>query len=165
MLHLLGFFIRNPKASSTDGYPAIRYSSRNTTLHHELTWIAELAGHWKGLRREGAYISRLPYVNTEKSKLTDITPAWGWYVQAGYLLFGGHQNYDAGGAKYTRTNNGRKWGDIELCARVEYADTNDLQKGFGAGLSAKNGVKFELVDALPTPGAANGEETGEIEHD
>ena len=138
-LHIgAAFSYRNPKASSTDGYPAIRYSTRNTTavnrkkfldtdaitnLDHELAWTFELAGHYKGLRYEGAYIARKPFVTAE-SKITDITPAWGWYVQAGYLLFGGNQNYDAGGAKYTRTNNGRKWGDIELCARVEYADFN-----------------------------------------
>ena len=90
------------------------------------------------------------------------------------------------------------------------ADTDDPAKGFNAGLSAKKGVKFELVDAtgkvvdkfvrgedttpfneialegpkehktesfsridlttewayaLPTPGAANGEKTTEIEHE
>ena len=54
---------RNPKTSSTDGYNAVRYSTRNTTsvnrkkfldtdaikyLDHELAWTAELAGHWKG---------------------------------------------------------------------------------------------------------------------
>ena len=130
---------RNPKTSSTDGYNAVRYSTRNTTainrkkfldtdaikyLDHELAWTAELAGHWKGLRWEAAYLARLPYVDASKSPMTDITPAWGWYVQAGYLLFGGSQNYDAGGAKYTRVNAGKEWGDIELCARVEYLDLN-----------------------------------------
>ena len=91
------------------------------------------------------------------------------------------------------------------------ADIADPEKGFDAGLSAKKGVKFELVDAsgkvvdkfvrgedtnpfveiplenekehktesfsrvpnagaewayaLPTPGAANGEKTGDIEHE
>ena len=89
------------------------------------------------------------------------------------------------------------------------ADTADPAKGFDAGLSAKKGLKFELVDAsgkvvdkfvrgedttpfdeinlddkehktesfsrvnfteewayaLPTPGAANGDKTGEIEHE
>ena len=150
-LHIgAAFSYRNPKASSTDGYPAIRYSSRNTTsinrqkyldtdaitnLDHELAWTFELAGHYKGLRYEGAYIARKPFV-TEQSKLTDITPAWGWYVQAGYLLFGGSQNYDAGGAKYTRTNNGRKWGDIELCARVEYADFNISKYCMGGSAQA-----------------------------
>ena len=87
------------------------------------------------------------------------------------------------------------------------ADQADPALGFNAGLSAKKGVKFELVDAagnvvdkfvrgedtdpfdeaklpenteasfsrvpngtgdwayaVPTPGAANGEKTGDIEH-
>mgnify|MGYP003292683023 FL=1 len=161
-LHIgAAFSYRNPKASCTDGYPAIRYSTRNTTginrqkyldtdaitnLDHELAWTAELAGHWKGLRWEGAYIARLPYVDTEKSKITDITPAWGWYVQAGYLLFGGNQNYDEGGAKYTRTNNGRKWGDIELCARVEYADFNISKYCMGGSAYAYSlGLNFHVT--------------------
>ena len=161
-LHIgAAFSYRNPKASCTDGYPAIRYSTRNTTginrqkyldtdaiqnLHHELAWTAELAGHWKGLRWEGAYIARLPYVNTEKSNITNITPAWGWYVQAGYLLFGGHQNYDEGGAKYTRTDNGRKWGDIELCARVEYADFNISKYCMGGSAYAYSlGLNFHVT--------------------
>lgn len=161
-LHIgAAFSYRNPKASSTDGYNAIRYSSRNTTginrkkfldtdaiqyLDHELAWTAELAGHWKGLRWEGAYIARLPYVDPEKSKLTDIKPAWGWYVQAGYLLFGGNQNYDAGGAKYTRTNNGRKWGDIELCARVEYANFNISKFCMGGSAYAYSlGLNFHVT--------------------
>lgn len=160
-LHIGGAFsYRNPKASSTDGYPAIRYSTRNTTsinrkkfldtdaitnLHHELAWTAELAGHWKGLRWEGAYIARLPYVDA-KSKITDIKPAWGWYVQAGYLLFGGKQNYDEGGAKYTRVNAGKEWGDIELCARVEYADFNISKYCMGGSAYAYSlGLNFHVT--------------------
>ena len=135
---------REPKKSSTDGYNAVRYSTRNSTginrkkfldtdaiqyLDHELAYTFELAGHYKGLRYEGAYIARQAFVDEAKweSKVganPNIKPASGWYVQAGYLLFGGKQNYDAGGAKYTRTNNGREWGDIELCARVEYCNLN-----------------------------------------
>ena len=160
-LHIGGAFsYRNPKASSTDGYPAIRYSTRNTTsinrkkfldtdaitnLHHELAWTAELAGHWKGLRWEGAYIARLPYVDA-KSQITDIKPAWGWYVQAGYLLFGGNQNYDEGGAKYTRVNAGKEWGDIELCARVEYADFNISKYCMGGSAYAYSlGLNFHVT--------------------
>lgn len=90
-LHIGGAFsYRNPKTSSTDGYNAVRYSTRNTTsvnrkkfldtdaikyLDHELAWTAELAGHWKGLRWEGAYIARLPYVDASKSQITNIKPA------------------------------------------------------------------------------------------
>ncbi len=152
---------RNPKTSSTDGYNAVRYSTRNTTsinrkkfldtdaikyLDHELAWTAELAGHWKGLRWEAAYLARLPYVDASKSPMTDITPAWGWYVQAGYLLFGGSQNYDAGGAKYTRVNAGKEWGDIELCARVEYLDLNISDYCMGGSAYAYSlGLNFHVT--------------------
>ena len=72
--------------------------------------------------------------------------AWGWYVQAGYLLFGGSQNYDAGGAKYTRTNNGREWGDIELCARVEYLDLNMSKYVMGGSAYAYSlGLNFHVT--------------------
>ena len=152
---------RNPKTSSTDGYNAVRYSTRNTTginrkkfldtdaikyLDHELAWTAELAGHYKGLRWEAAYLARLPYVDVSKSQMTNITPAWGWYVQAGYLLFGGTQNYDAGGAKYTRVNAGKEGGDIELCARVEYLNLNISKYCMGGSAYAYSlGLNFHVT--------------------
>ncbi|MGM9792052.1 MAG: OprO/OprP family phosphate-selective porin [Candidatus Cryptobacteroides sp.] len=134
---------REPKLTSTDGYNAIRYSSRNSTginrkkfldtdaikgLDHELAYTIELAGHWKQLRYEGAYIARSAYLDPEKTVIPkdELGPqtADGWYVQAGWLLFGGQQNYDSNGGKYTRINPGRSWGDVELCARYEVADFN-----------------------------------------
>lgn len=141
-LHLgAAFSYRNPKLTSTDGYNATRYSSRNSTninrkkfldtdaikgIDHELAYTFELAGHWDGLRYEAAYIARSAILDPDKAKIPEITPqtADGWYVQAGWLLFGGNQNYDAGGAKYTRIDSGRGWGDVELCARYEYANFN-----------------------------------------
>lgn len=142
---------REPKLSSTDGYNAVRYSTRNTTsinrkkfldtdaikgLDHELAYTFELAGHWNGLRYEGAYIARQAYLNPDKAEIPadalNLNPANGWYVQAGWLLFGGRQNYDAGGAKYTRINPGKEWGDVELCARYETANFN-LSKYYAGG--------------------------------
>ncbi len=129
---------RESKTTNTDGYDIARYSSRNSTninrkkyldtddmvgLDHELAYTFELAGHHKGLRYETAYIARTAYFDQSINPIGG-QKADGWYVQAGYLLFGGSQNYDAGGAKYTRTSNGKDWGDIELCARYEYADFN-----------------------------------------
>ena len=157
---------RNPKTSSTDGYNAVRYSTRNTTgvnrkkymdtdaiqyLDHEFAYTFELAGHHKGLRWEGAYIARKPFVDEAKweakvGENPNFQQAWGWYVQAGYLLFGGSQNYDAGGAKYTRTNNGKNWGDIELCARVEYADFNISKYVMGGSAYAYSlGLNFHVT--------------------
>ena len=155
---------RNPKTSGAEKsvYNCVRYSTRNTTavnrkkfldtdaiqyLDHELAYTFELAGHYKGLRYEGAYIARKPYV--DESKYADdanFKQAWGWYVQAGYLLFGGNQNYDAGGAKYTRTNNGKEWGDIELCARVEYCNFNVSKYVMGGSAYAYSlGLNFHVT--------------------
>ncbi len=168
-LHIgAAFSWRDPKLSSTDGYNATRYSSRNTTsinrkkfldtdaikgIDHEIAYTFELAGHWNALRYEGAYIARQAVLDPAKNNLGTLRPAWGWYVQAGYLIFGGSQNYDAGGAKYTRVKRGRDWGDIELCARVEYLNLN-LDKhymggsayGYSLGLNfyATENVKFVL---------------------
>ena len=86
-------------------------------------WTVELAGHWNGLRYEAAYIG--DNVHFKDSKLCNNFG--GWYVQAGYLLFGGKQRYDSKGAKYTRAIRGQKWGDVELCARYEYCDLNDTR--------------------------------------
>ncbi len=88
-------------------------------------WTVELAGHWGGLRYEAAYLG--DNVHFKDTKLTN--DFGGWYVQAGYLLFGGKQRYDSKGAKYTRVIRGQKWGDIELCARYEYCNLNDTREG------------------------------------
>ena len=129
---------REPKLTCTDGYYIGRYSSRNSTsinrkkyldtddvkgLDHELAWTVELAGHWKQLRYETAYIARGMYLD---QKVNPLSTQWaeGWYAQASWLLFGGTQNYDADGAKYTRTTSEHKWGNLEVAFRYEYADFN-----------------------------------------
>ena len=129
---------REPKLTSTDGYFVGRYSSRNSTsinrkkyldtddvkgLDHELAWTVELAGHWKQLRYETAYIARGMYLD---QTVNPLPTQWaeGWYAQASWLLFGGTQNYDADGAKYTRTTSEHKWGNLEVAFRYEYADFN-----------------------------------------
>ena len=129
---------RDPKLSSTDGYFVGRYSSRNSTginrkkyldtddvkgLDHELAWTVELAGHWKQLRYETAYIARGMYLD---QTVNPLPAQWaeGWYAQASWLLFGGTQNYDSNGAKYTRTTSEHKWGNLEVAFRYEYADFN-----------------------------------------
>ena len=139
---------REPKVTSTDGYNAIRYSTRNSTsinrkkfldtdaingLDHELAWTVELAGHYESLRYEAAYISRQAFIDLEKNENgADLRPASGWYVQAGYMLFGGKQKYDAGGAKYTRCTRGKDWGDLELAARIDQLNLN-LNKYYMGG--------------------------------
>lgn len=135
---------RTPKADDENvalkGIPSVRFSTRNSNsinrkkyidtdeianTDHDLLYTAEFAGFWKGLRWEGAYIADDNFVVGAQ------TPShlYGWYAQAGWLLFGGQQRYDSNGAKFTRVKRGRSWGDVELCARYEYIDFNGLQSG------------------------------------
>lgn len=154
---------REPKVSSTDGYNAIRYSTRNSTsinrkkfldtdaikgLDHELLWTVELAGHYESLRYEAAYISRQAVIDLEKNeKGANLGAASGWYVQAGYMLFGGKQNYDAGGAKYTRCTRGKDWGDVELAARIDQINLN-LNKYYmgGSALQYALGINYYPIE-------------------
>ncbi len=157
MLHIGGAFsYRQPKLTGTDGYAVARYSTRSTTninrkkyldtdaisgLDHELAWTAELAFLYRGLRFESAYMARGAFLDQAKNPLG---PQWvkGWYAQASYLLFGGTQNYDADGAKPTRIDPGRKWGDLELCLRYENADLNTANFFGGACDAYSVGINY-----------------------
>lgn len=135
---------RTPKAEdeafATKGVPSVRFSTRNSNsinrkkyidtdeisnVDHDLLYTAEYAGYWKALRWEAAYIADDNFVVDAASP----SHLWGWYAQAGCLLFGGRQRYDSNGAKFTRVQRGKDWGDIELCARYEFIDFNGLQSG------------------------------------
>ena len=159
-LHLGGAIsYRTPKVS-VEKYGNYRASSRNSTsinrkkyldtddlpgYDHNLLWTLELAGHWKGLRYEAAYIQD----NVSfKADAADPTPKkfWGWYAQAGYLLFGGTQRYDANGGKYTKVKPGKKWGDLELCARYEYCDLNSGKVFGGAAEAYTLGLNYWVTN-------------------
>ena len=68
------------------------------------------------------------------------------------MLFGGTQRYDANGGKYTKIKPGKKWGDIELCARYEYCNLNyqnisgGSAEAFTVGLNwwVNNNVKMQV---------------------
>lgn len=165
-LHIAGAFsYRQPKTddelTSTSGIKAVRFSTRNSNsinrkkyidtdelkdVKHNLLYTGEFAGYWKGLRWEGAYLANdVVFSNTNPNM-----HLWGWYVQAGWLLFGGRQRYDNNGAKFTRPSRGQKWGDIELCARYEYIDfNNNLVSGattFGAAQAFSAGLNYYVND-------------------
>ena len=123
---------RTPKTSD-ETFGKARYSTRNSTsinrkkyidtgdfdFHHLLLYTAELAGYWGGFRGEAVYMGNTTFLPDKSSR-----NFWGWYAQGGYLLFGGTQRYDTAGAKFTRVKRGQKWGDLELCGRVEYINLN-----------------------------------------
>ena len=165
-LHIGGAYsYRTTKVSLATGeWGTYRASARNSTsinrkkyldtnnlkgFTHENLWTVELAGHWNGLRYEAAYIGdNVHFAETDPINLS------GWYVQAGYLLFGGKQRYDANGGKYTKIKPGQKWGDIELCARYEFCDLNAPKanvfggsaEAYAVGLNywVTNNVKMQL---------------------
>ena len=131
-----------PKTSDEMGvYAGTRFSCRNATnisrkkyldtddiknTDHNLIVTAELAGHYEGLRLEGAWLADWTYMLPE----TGITTPYhfqGWYVEGGCLLFGGKQSYDSGSAKFNRVRNGRNWGDVELAAKYEFINLNDYE--------------------------------------
>lgn len=142
-LHIGGAFMYDtPKTSDEGGVNGVtRYSTRNTTninrkkyvdtddikfTDHNLLATAELAGHVGGLRMEGAWMADWCYLDAEHA-LDKPYYFNGWYVEGGYLLFGGKQSYDSDGAKFNRVRGGRSWGDVELALRYEYVDMNDYE--------------------------------------
>ncbi|MBQ3739216.1 MAG: hypothetical protein II862_09590 [Bacteroidales bacterium] len=132
-----------PKTSDEMGvYQGTRFSCRNATnisrkkyidtddiknTDHNLIATAELAGHYNGLRLEGAWMSDWTYMDPEKVVLDKPYHFQGWYVEGGCLLLGGKQSYDSDGAKFNRIRNGRSWGDIELALKYEFIDMNDYE--------------------------------------
>lgn len=132
-----------PKTSDEFGaYGGTRFSCRNATnisrkkfldtddlknTKYNLIATAELAGHYDGLRVESAWLSDWTYMDPEKVNVGKPYHFYGWYVEAGYLLFGGKQTYDSGSAKFNRIRGGRTWGDIELGLKYEFIDLNDYE--------------------------------------
>ena len=144
-IHIGGAFMYDqPKTSDEKAgkTPFIRYSCRNATnisrkkyidtddikdADHALIATAELAGHYEGLRLEGAWMSSWTYMNPEKVTLDKPYHFQGWYVEGGCLLLGGKQTYDSGSAKFNRVRTGRSWGDIELALKYEFLNMNDYE--------------------------------------
>ncbi len=153
---------RTPKSSvDPSDWGGTRISTRNSTsinrkkyldtdvipnVHYDLVYTFELAGHYKGLRAEAAYLGNDTHIRDDApaTQNKETKHFWGWYAQAGYLLFGGQQRYDAGGGKYTRVERGRDWGDIELCARYEYFTLNSKDIYGGSAEAYTVGLNYYI---------------------
>ena len=158
-LHIGGAISYRTAKVTDDAYGAFRASARNSTninrkkyldtnnlpgFDHNLLYTAELAGHWEGLRYEAAYMATDAYFNNTVTM--DPQHFWGWYAQAGYLLFGGKQRYDSRGGKYTKVQRGQKWGDVELCARYEYCNLNSAAVYGGSAEAYCAGINWWITD-------------------
>ena len=153
---------REPKTSD-ETYGDIRFSARNSTnisrkkyldtgdftFDHYYRYTGEIAGYWKGFRGEAVYMGNTTVLPNGGTK-----NFFGWYVQGGYLLFGGTQRYDGAGAKFTRVKRGQKWGDVELCGRVEFLDlnadkalaANDQEIMGGSAMAYALGLNYYITD-------------------
>ncbi len=146
---------------ATGEWGTYRASSRNSTsinrkkyldtnnlpgYDHNNLWTVELAGHWNGFRYEAAYIG--DNVHFKSDAADPATKNFkGWYAQAGYLLFGGRQQYDSRGGKYTKVDRGSsKYGDVELCARYENCDLNNGGVFGGAAEAYTFGINWYVND-------------------
>lgn len=162
-LHLgLAASYRQPKTDvSPAEYGMTRFSTRNSTsinrkkyldtntipyVDYDLLCTGEVAGYYKGLRFETAYIANDTHIQNNAPQSVDKSTKhfWGWYAQAGYLLFGGTQRYDANGAKFTRVKRGRAWGDLELCFRYDYLNLNSQNIEGGSGESYALGLNYYI---------------------
>lgn len=153
---------RQPKTDvDPKSYNMTRFSCRNATsinrkkyldtntipyVDFDVLYTAELAGYYKGLRFEAAYLANDTHIkdNAPSSVDTRTKHFWGWYAQAGYLLFGGKQRYDSNGAKFTRVERGRSWGDLELCFRYDYLSLNSRNVMGGSGEAYAVGLNYYI---------------------
>ena len=139
----------------TRSWYAMRVDSRNSThvnrtKYLDTRWFNgvrrslyqgfELAGYKNGFRFGSEFIMQdaimdrtlfnFPtFSGSNAQELADIYAKnkrfWGFYIQTGYLLFGGKQRYDVSQSEFTQPTRGRSWGDLEVLFRYDYLDLNN----------------------------------------
>ena len=100
----------------------------------------ELAGAFKGLMFQGEYKKFNAQRTKDELESVDFD---GFYMQAGYLLFGGRYNYNKAEGEFTRITRGKKYGELEVAVRYDYINTNDFDakvyggsaEGYSLGLN------------------------------
>ncbi|RLD45878.1 MAG: porin [Bacteroidetes bacterium] len=139
---------RTPKTSweISDGY---RYSTRSLTSINRKKYLDtddisnveslrligfELAGAYKNFMFQSEYMmQRVSGTSLNKSG-QNAANFDGAYIQAAWLIFGGHYRYNTAEAEFTQISRGQTWGDIELAVRYDYISLNDFDaKVYGGG--------------------------------
>ena len=110
----------------------------------------EFAAFYKNIMFQSEYMISKIY-RTDAYETVDNN---GFYVQAGYILFGGQYKYNKAEAEPTQIKRGRNWGDVELLARYDYLNLNDFAANvyggsadgytFGVNYHINSNVKFML---------------------
>ena len=98
-------------------------------VENEVGLNFELAGAFKNLMFQGEY------KNYSVNRMNDLETVNinGFYIQAGYLLFGGRYNYNKADGEFTRITRGKDWGDLEIALRYDYVNANDIDAGVYGG--------------------------------
>jgi len=155
---------RTPK-THTETPNTFRYSTRSHTsinrkkyidtddirdVESEVAYDLELAGAYKNFMFQGEYKN---YMVNRMNGLESVNLD-GFYVQAGYLLFGGKYNYNRADGEFTRLTRGKSYGELELALRYDYVNANDFDaevyggsaEGYSIGLNyyVNPNVKFMM---------------------
>lgn len=144
MIHIgLAGSYRTPKTHLEVPY-SYRYSTRSYSSINRKKYLdtddildvdnnvlgnVELAGMYKNFMFQGQYITNTVH---RMNDLTDVHLS-GWYVQAGWLIFGSRYAYNKAEGEFTRPQLKNKWGDIEFALRYDYMDANDADAGILGG--------------------------------
>lgn len=104
----------------------------------EIAYDFEIAGAYKNFMFQGEY------KNIAVNRLNDLETVNldGFYIQAGYLLFGGRYNYNKADAEFTRLTRGRDGGELEVALRYDYVNANDFSAKIYGG--SAEGYSFGL---------------------
>lgn len=155
---------RTPKTDVDPGdFGGSRFSCRNSTsinrkkyldtdvikdVKNDFLYGFELAGYKNGFRFQSEYIGNNTKVKKTNAEYSGTHHFGGWYVMAGYLLFGGQQRYNNAEGEFTQPNRGKKWGDLEVVARYDYLDLNSRNIRGGSGENYTIGLNYYVNNSV-----------------
>ena len=155
---------RTPKTDvDPKDFGGSRFSSRNSTsinrkkyldtdvikdVKHDLLYGFELAGYKNGFRFQSELIGNNTKVKNTNAEYAGTHHFGGWYVMAGYLLFGGQQRFNNAEGEFTQPGRGKKWGDLEILARYDYMDLNSRSIRGGSGENYTIGLSYYVNNSV-----------------
>lgn len=155
---------RTPKTDvDPKDFGGSRFSSRNSTsinhkkyldtdvikdVKNDLLYGFELAGYKNGFRFQSELIGNNTKVKNTNAEYAGTHHFGGWYVMAGYLLFGGQQRFNNAEGEFTQPGRGKKWGDLEILARYDYMDLNSRSIRGGSGENYTIGLNYYVNNSV-----------------
>lgn len=117
---------RTTPESRVDHRRFVQAEIDNVNNYWTLGW--ELGFRYRKFLAHGEYIfntvSRYGYDGGQKIDLKNAQLD-GWYAQASYMLLGQNKTYSPSDAEFGPMKVNRKWGNLELSARVSHINMND----------------------------------------